>query len=218
VRAARHRAAWVQRSRQLRLLLELSLASTGIVLGYSASTMTGPAHLRYGFARDFLLPALLTAIAAVGLISAGVWLALSKWGSGRRLSPEFGFVVLALAGSVCVVAATAYARPHGLPRLESRHLAAVTYTAACRADTCALSIDARTPSGAARSIPEASTLTFGCGDRRPRLTLYASDLTDGVRVPRKCAGPVLVAAWPTVMGLPPGEFELAKVKVENELR
>jgi hypothetical protein len=29
---------------------------------------------------------------------------------------------------------------------------------------------------------------------------------------------VLVAAWPTVMGLPPGEFELAEVKVENERR
>lgn len=214
VRAARHRAAWVPRARQLRLLLELSLASTGIVLGYSASTMTGPAHLRYGFARDFLLPALLTAIAAVGLISAGVWLALSKWGSGRRLSPEFGFVVLALAGSVFVVAAMAHARLHGLPRLESSHLESVTYTADCGADTCQVAVAATAPSGASRSLREASILTFGCGDTRPQLTVYARELAS-VEVPAECRDPVLVHAWPTAMGLPPGEFELAKVKVRN---
>jgi hypothetical protein len=212
--AARHQAAWGARYRQFRLLLELSLASTGIVLGYAASTMTGPAHLRYGFARDFLLPTLLTAIAAVALVSAGAWLALSRWGSGRRVSPESAFVVLALFASVFVVAATAYARPHGLPRLESSHFESVTYTAYCRADTCRVSVAATAPSGASRSVRDSSILTFGCGDKHPRLTLYATDLT-GIRVPAKCREPLLVAAWPTVMGLPPGEFELHAVKVRN---
>ena len=213
--ATRHRATSVAKVRQLRLLLELPLASAGIVLGYSASTMTGPAHLRYGFARDFLLPALLTGIAAVALASAGLWLALSRWGRGRRLSPEFGFVCLALVGSICLVAGTAYARPHGLPRLEGWHLDAVTYTASCRADTCTVAIAARTPSDKSLSIPEASILTFGCGDDRPRFTLYVKRPTAGFRVRPGCGDPVLVEAWPTVMGLPPGGFELAAVKVRN---
>jgi hypothetical protein len=34
-----------------------------------------------------------------------------------------------------------------------------------------------------------------------------------VRLTRPCAGPRLVAAWPTVMGLPPGTYELHAVKV-----
>ena len=41
-------------------LLEMTIAATGIDVGYAASTMTGSPHLRYGFARDFLLPATLT--------------------------------------------------------------------------------------------------------------------------------------------------------------
>ena len=213
--AARHRASSLAKVRQLRLLLELSLASTGIVLGYSASTLTGPAHLRYGFARDFLLPALLTGIAGVALASAGLWLALSRWGRGRRLSPEFGFVCLAIVGSICVVASTAYARPHGLPRIEGRHLDAITYTASCNADTCSVSIATRTPSDRSLSIPEASILTFGCGDERARFTLYEESPTKGFRLPAGCADPQLVEAWPTVMGLPPGGFELAAVKVRN---
>ena len=215
VLAVRNRSRWAAKVGQVRLLLELSLASTGIVFGYAASTMTGSPHLRYGFARDFLLPALLTGTAGVALVAAGIWLALTRWGSGRRLSPEFGFVVLALVGSVCMVAGTAYARPNGLPRIESRHLESVTYTASCRGETCHISIAARTPSDELLSIPASSILTFGCGDERPRATVYAKDPTAGVRVPEGCRDAVLVAAWPTVMGLPPGEFELAAVKVRN---
>ena len=215
VLAARRRA-WPQATiRQLRLLLELSLASAAIVLGYSASTLTGPAHLRYGFARDFLLPALLTGIAGVGLLAAGTWLLLCRWAGGRRLSPEFGFVCLALVGSILVVAAGAHFRVHGLPRIESRHLEAVVYTARCQGERCDVSIATRTPSGHALAIPAASILTFGCGDERPRSTVYAKDPTKGVSIPDGCRDPVLVAAWPTVMGLPPGEFELAAVKVRN---
>jgi hypothetical protein len=213
LRAARRRDVWAERTPQLRLLAELTLAATGLVVGYAASTLTGPAHLRYGFARDFLLPALLSGIAGVALISAGLWVALSRRRSGR-LSPEFGFVVLALVGSMAMVAVTAYARPHGLPRINSAHLAAVEYTASCSGGTCTVSMDARTPSGAVRSIPRSSILTFGCGSAKPRLTIYATDPSRGVGV-GACSDPRLVAAWPTVMGLPPGEFELRAVKVRN---
>ena len=51
----------------------MTIAATGIVLGYASSTLTGPSHLRYGFARDFMLPALLTAIVTVVLGSTGLW-------------------------------------------------------------------------------------------------------------------------------------------------
>ena len=214
VRATRHREAWAARSRQLRLLLELSVAATGIVVGYAASTLTGPAHLRYGFARDFLLPALLSGIAGVALVAAGLWVVLDRWQRNRRLSPEFGFVVLALLGSVAMVAVMAYARPHGLPRIESRHLAVVEYAADCRGSNCVVSIDARNPAGSARAIPRASILTFGCGSARPRLSVYSTDPSAGVDVPA-CRDPRLVAAWPTVMGLPPGTYELNAVKVRN---
>jgi hypothetical protein len=57
-------------------------------------------------------------------------------------------------------------------------------------------------------------LTFGCGSANARLSVYVSDLGD-VAVPASCTQPRLVAAWPTVMGLPPGEFELAAVGVRN---
>ena len=193
----------------------MTLAATGIVLGYAASTLTGSSHLRYGFARDFLLPALLTGVVAVGLVSAGLWLVLSKFGRNARLSPEFVFVVLAVVGSAGLVAGAAFARSHGIPRIESRQLGPVVYTARCGANECDLSIAAETVSGRPLSIPEASSLTFGCGSDRPRFSVYAEKPTAGVRLSRPCRDPRLVAAWPVVMGLPPGSYELSFVTVEN---
>ena len=108
-----------------------------------------------------------------------------------------------------------YTRSSGLPRLESHHLAAVSYVARCTDDRCAIEVDARTPAGSRIAIPEASTLTFGCGSERPELSLYVSRLSGGVRVPPSCKDPRLVAAWPTVMGLPPGSTELRAIGVEN---
>src|SRR5262249_3284526 len=67
--AVRHRAAARPRSRAIRLLVETTVAATGLVFGYAASTLTGSPHLRYGFARDFLLPALLAGIVAIALVS-----------------------------------------------------------------------------------------------------------------------------------------------------
>ena len=99
VLAARRRGQIAEKARELRLLTELSLASAAIVLGYTSSTLTGPAHLRYGFARDFLLPAFLSGIAAVSLLSVGVWALLSRRKRPARWSPEFKFVMLSFVAS-----------------------------------------------------------------------------------------------------------------------
>jgi hypothetical protein len=192
----------------------MTVASTGIVVGYAASTLTGSSHLRYGFARDFLLPALLTAIVAVVLGSRLTWSAFDRR-RGGRVSPEIGYVAAVVVISVGIVAVTTVARSSGLPRLEARHIGGITYTARCDQGECDVSMDASTTSGDPISIPSASTLTFGCGSDEPRLSLYASSLGTGVRVASTCRDPRLVAAWPTVMGLPPGSFELAAVRVRN---
>ena len=76
----------------------------------------------------------------------------------------------------------AYARANGIPRIESKQLGAVTYTATCRGDTCRVAIAAKTTSGDPISLPEASTLTFGCGSDEPRFSLYSSAPSAGVRV------------------------------------
>jgi len=197
-----------------RPLVEMTIAATGLVLGYAGSTLSGPSHLRYGFARDFLLPASLIAIVAVVLGSSLLWGLLERRGRGRRLSSEVAFVGGAFLLVVGVVAATTVARTSGLPRLESRHLGEIVYSASCGAQECDVRAEASTTAGDAISIPEPSTLTFGCGTNRARLTVYVTEL-GVVDVPTNCASPRLVAAWPTVMGLPPGSFELAAVDVRN---
>jgi hypothetical protein len=124
-------------------------------------------------------------------------------------------VGLAFVLSVGIVAGAAVARSQGLPRIESRKLGPVEYTATCRGNVCDVDIAAETVSGKPVSIPERSTLTFGCGSATPRFTLYTEDLSAGVRVAASCREPRLVAAWPTVMGLPPGRYELGFVDVAN---
>ena len=80
VLAARGRDRLAAKARELRLLTEMSLASAAIVLGYTSSTLTGPAHLRYGFARDFLLPAFLSGIVAVSLLASPLgWVYYGAW-------------------------------------------------------------------------------------------------------------------------------------------
>ena len=213
--AVRDRPAARERVRAVRLLAEMTIASAGIVVGYSASTLTGSPHLRYGFARDFLLPALLMGIAGVALVSAGIWRVLASRKREGRLSAESVFVMLALFGSAAAVVVLAYARANGIPRIESKQLGAVTYTATCSGDVCRVAMTAETTSGAPTAIPTASTLTFGCGGDRARFTVYAKAPDQGVSVDESCSRPRLVAAWPTVMGLPPGSFELTAVKVRN---
>ena len=214
VLATRRRSRLATKARELRLLTEMSLASAAIVLGYTSSTLTGPSHLRYGFARDFLLPAFLSGIVAVSLVSVGVWALLSRRKRPARWSPEFKFVLLSFLASAALVVTFAYARANGIPRIESRHLASVTYTATCDVD-CEISLLAETPAGDTASIPDASVLTFDCRDAEPGFTIYVERLKEGVSLGRTCRDPRLVAAWPTVMGLPPGSFELAAVAVRN---
>jgi len=211
VRLARSRASGSGNA--LRPLAEMTVAATGLVVGYAGSTLTGPSHLRYGFARDFMLPALLTAIVAVALGSAACWRLLARR-RPARISSEGAFVVAAFVVLVGVVASTTVARVDGIPRIEGKHLGAVVYSARCAGQTCDVRVDATTTGGDAVSIPDSSTLTFGCGNERPRLTVYVTDLGD-VDVAPSCVDPTLVSAWPTVMGLPPGSFELAAVDVRN---
>ena len=199
----------------IRPLLEMTIAATGLVVGYLGSTLTGPSHLRYGFARDFILPALLVAIVAVVLGASASWHALVRRRRSGRASPEIRFVVACIVLVVGVVAVTTVARSNGLPRIEARHLGEVVYTARCVEQHCDVRLEAANPAGAAISIPGASTLTFGCGSDRPQFTIYAARLGKGVDVASSCVEPRLVAAWPTVMGLPPGSFELSFVDVRN---
>lgn len=197
-----------------RPIAEMTIAAAGLVVGYAGSTLTGPSHLQYGFARDFLLPALLTAIVAVVLGAGLAWRALARR-SRFPASPEVLCVVSAILISAGVVGLATLSRSSGLPRIESRHLRAVTYTARCTGQACAIDLRAEAEDGHAIAIPDVSTLTFGCGSETPRLTVYAKRLSDAIRVEESCRDPRLVAAWPTVMGLPPGAFELAAVGVRN---
>jgi hypothetical protein len=212
--ALRRRRIGPARVGALRGLMEMTVASAGLVVGYAASTLTGSPHLRYGFARDFLLPALLCGIVAITLAAAGLWLLLSSTRQ-RYVSSEFIFVMSSFAAAAVFIAAFAYARADGIPRLKGRQLGAVVYTATCRDGACEVTMSASSTGGRSIDIPEASTLTFGCGTNLARFTLYSSSLNQPVRLERTCARPRLVAAWPTIMGLPPGSYELAAVQVRN---
>jgi hypothetical protein len=212
VRALRRRSAG--EGGGTRPLAEMTIAATGLVVGYAASTLSGPSHLRYGFARDFILPALLTAIVAVVLGSCVLWRLFERRRPDARISSEVAFVAASFLLVVGAVAATTVARTSGLPRIEGKHLGSVVYSARCAGQSCDVELAATTTRGEAITIPESSTLTFACGGEQGRLTVYASSL-DGVDVAASCPDPRLVAAWPTVMGLPAGDLELAAVAVRN---
>ena len=213
-RSWRRRASSSTGAPALRPLAEMTIAATGLVVGYAGSTLTGPSHLQYGFARDFLLPALLVAVVAVVVGSWALWRLLQRPRRARRVSPEIAFVVTSFVAVVVAVTATTIARSSGLPRIEGKHLGDVVYTARCTDVACDVSVEATSARGESISIPQSSTLTFGCGSDRARVTVYAADL-GAVDLSSSCAAPRLVAAWPTVMGLPPGELELAAVDVRN---
>jgi hypothetical protein len=211
--AVRRRPVAPELSSSIRLLVELTVVSAGIVVGYAASTLTGAPHLRYGFARDFLLPALLTGVVATALGSVLLWRLLQRR-RRPRLSSEIVFIGAVVAIAVIAVGFTAYARVDGIPRIESRQLGAVNYSARCSGATCDVAIAATATSGRALEIPKSSILTFGCGSDVPRFTQYAES-PSSVRLAQACPDARLVKAWPTVMGLPPGTFELGAVTVEN---
>ena len=156
-----------------------------------------------------------------GSLDSGGWLLLSRFGSPRvpgtgiRISAAAVFVVLTVVSSIALVSVVALARAEGLPRIESRQLGEIAYVATCDGGTCNVELQATTVSGGPISISERSTLTFGCGSDAPRFTRYVERPSAGVRIPETCRDPRLVAAWPTIMGLPPGSYELGFVQVAN---
>lgn len=214
VGALRRREVEAPHGRAVRQLVELTVVAGGIVLGYTASTLTGPSHLKYGFAREYLLPSFLTGVVVVGLGLAALWLVLA-WVGRRRLVRELAFVLLATGATAGLLGGISAARDHGLPRIDSRHLGSIRYTATCGAGACAIAVDARSPSGRRVSIPQASVLTFGCRGERDRFSIYARSPAQGVLLPRSCRDPSLVAAWPTVMGLAPDSAHLGYVAVST---
>ena len=151
----------------LGLLAEMTIAACGLAVGCLASTMTGSSHLRYGFAREFLAAALLSAVVFATLASAAIW-ALLKHNRrhGRPWTTEFATALAVIATAAAFTLALAVARAEGLPRLDSRHLGVVEYNAACQGRTCDIAITATTVAGERISVPRASTLTFACGEGR----------------------------------------------------
>jgi hypothetical protein len=218
VRAARRREGTSGRARELRFLVELTVVAAGLTLGYVASTWSSSSALRFGFARDFLLPFLLTGVVAVTLAFAALARALSRRESVRLpgARPSRGaYWAVALLGAVALVAGTVVARTAGLPRLDSRHLEVLEYRASCSAGRCAVEIVAENPRGEPVTLPGASMLTVGCGSDEPRFTIRVEELNDGFDVPTSCRDPLVVAAWPAVMGVPPNSAVLRTVDVAS---
>ena len=221
VRASRRRGRERAAPRELQLLTEMTIAASGLTLGYLASSWASSSALRFGFARDFMLAALLAGIVGVCVLTAWLYGAVSRRGevripgTQRRLSPARSCVVAAGVGTLVLMTAVVVARTYGLPQVDGRHLASLEYRATCAAATCRIEIDARNPAGESVAIPSTSLLTFGCGSDEPSFTLHVPDPARGVSMPTSCVDPRLVAAWPTVMGVPPSSDVLRAVGVSN---
>lgn len=206
------RRLWADGARELRLMGEMAIAATGLVLGYVGSTMTGSPHLKFGFARDLILPALLVAVLISVLATVGMRHALLRRGEARGASDAL-LLPAALGLVVLLVATVTVARRVGLPTFESRHLGAVTYTARCARSVCEVHVAARTTKRSAIRIPSRSTLTFSCAGDGSMYTIYARDPSSGVSLPETCHRPRLRSAWPLVMGLPPDLAHMSRVTV-----
>jgi hypothetical protein len=220
-RAARRREARSARPRELQLLAELTIAASGLVLGYLASSWASSSALRFGFARDFMLAALLAGVVGVCVLTAWLYGAVLRRGevrapgTSRRLSPARACVVATGLGTLVLMTCVVVARTYGLPQLDGQHLATLEYRATCAPTDCRIEIEARNPDGGNVTIPSTSLLTFGCGSDEPSFTLHVPDPARGVAIPSSCADPRLVAAWPTVMGVPPSSDVLRAVAVSN---
>jgi hypothetical protein len=209
VRAARRREE--AQARELRFVVELTVVASGLTFGYLSSSWASSTALRFGFARDFLLPFLLTGVVATVLAFAGL-ATLSRRGS-LRVSLGAASTATAALVAALLIPGTVVARTAGLPRLESRHLAVLEYRAACSGGRCTVEIAAENPRGEPVTLPGASMLTVGCGTAEPRFTLRVEDLGEGFTVPVTCRDPRVVAAWPAVMGVPPNSAVLHTVDV-----
>ena len=221
---ARHRERAASSVRELRLLVEMTIAASGLTLGYVASTWSSSSALRFGFARDFLFASLLSGVVAISLAFVGLHVAVARRGgirlpvTGTRLSPGRASVLAALLGTIALMVCVVVSRQYGLPRTSGHHLGTLEYTARCGDGACTVQINALTPTDRPVSIPRASLLTFGCGSDEPRFTLYIRDPARRFPIARRCDQPRLVAAWPTVMGVPPNSSVLRVVDVSNAPR
>jgi hypothetical protein len=221
VRAARRRGLLSGRPRELTLLAEMTVAACGLTLGYLASSWSSSSALRFGFARDFMLASLLSGMVAVCIVTPAIYLAASRRGgvrvpgTTRVLSPVR---VCAAAGAITVLVlmvGVVVARTYGLPRLNEQHLETLEYAAVCEPGSCRIEIAARNYERRPVSIPQTSLLTFGCGSDEPVFTLHVEQPSRGVVLPASCVEPRLVAAWPTIMGVPPSSSVLRAVRVSN---
>ncbi|GIU95303.1 MAG: hypothetical protein KatS3mg012_1760 [Gaiellaceae bacterium] len=209
------------RTGELRLMLEMAIAASGLVLGYVASTMAGSPHLKFGLARDFLLPALLVAILVAVLAVRATRDALARLDERRSRGGDPGGVgdvrvPLAALGLVALLAlAVSVALSTGLPRFESKHLAAITYASHCSGSVCRVQVVGRTTAGVMVRIPSPSVLAFACAGDDSLRAIYSSDPSRGVGLPDACRRPRLRFAWPAVMGLPPDLAHFERVTVTN---
>ena len=172
------RRSFGTRLRELRPLVEMTIAATGLVLGYTASTLTGPSHLRYGFARDFLPPPSIAIVAAT-LVAAGLWLVLVRR-DAPRLSSVSAFIGLVVAGSVIAVGTTADAGHTGSRGSKVRTSSRCRTRLTAMVRGAEVSLEASNPSGEAVAIPQSSVLTFGCGTDKARLSVYVETLDESV--------------------------------------
>ena len=78
VRASRRRERERAAPRELQLLTEMTIAASGLTLGYLASSWASSSALRFGFARDFMLAALLAGIVGVCVLTAWLYGAVSR--------------------------------------------------------------------------------------------------------------------------------------------
>jgi hypothetical protein len=200
----------------------MTIAASGLVLGYLASSWASSSALRFGFARDFILASLLGGIVGVCLLVPWVYRSVFRRGGSlrlpgttRALSPSRACVAVTAASVLLLVAGLVVTKTYGLPRVDSRHLATLEYTATCAPETCRVEIAATNDRGESVDVPTTSLLTFGCGSEEPKFTLYVPDPEGGVAIPESCTDPRLVAAWPTIMGVPPSSDVLRAVGVSN---
>ena len=115
VRASRRREAGAAAPRELQLLTEMTIAASGLTLGYLASSWASSSALRFGFARDFMLAALLAGIVGVCVLTAWLYGAVLRRGevrvpgTQRRLSPARACVVAAGVGTLVLMTAVVVA-------------------------------------------------------------------------------------------------------------
>ena len=218
--AVRHRAAARDKLRAIRLLAELTIASAGIVVGLRGEHAHGLAASALRVRPRLPAPGAPRRDRGdrtrLGPASGGP---TRRAGEAIASRPRSLFIVARRRRSRPSSSLVDGIRPHdGLPRLESRQLGVGQYTAELPRHAATCRLEATTPSGAAIIDPGGVDSDVRVRERRAAFTLYVERRRPRVSGhSRPCPDPRLVAAWPTVMGLPPGSFELGAVVGQERL-